>query len=82
MLPSFVDQGSNMAHQHQGDLDLIVLDMVLPKKTGLEILMEIGDFSVPILCVTGNDLVEEFKELQELGATDYILKSTPVEEIT
>lgn len=75
------EQGSNMALEHGKTLDLVVLDMVLPKKTGLEVLMDIVDLKLKILCATGNEMVEEIDELKELGASDVINKSAPVEEI-
>lgn len=55
--------------------DLILLDLMLPGKDGMEICREIRDFSrVPIIMVTAR--IEEIDRLLglELGADDYICK--------
>jgi two-component system response regulator BaeR len=62
--------------------DLILLDLMLPGKDGLEILREIRSFSVvPILMVTSR--VEEIDRLLglELGADDYICKPFSPREV-
>lgn len=62
----------NEEHPH-----LIVLDVVLPKKSGFEVIAEIRakDYLIPILMMTGTEL--EPKSIikgYELGAFNYIMK--------
>lgn len=62
--------------------DLVLLDIVLPVKTGLDICKEIRSFSqVPIFMVTAE--VEEIDRLLglELGADDYICKPFSPREV-
>ncbi len=62
--------------------DLILLDLMLPNKDGLEICKEIRSFStVPIIMVTAR--VEEIDRLLglELGADDYICKPFSPREV-
>jgi len=62
--------------------DLVLLDLLLPGKGGMEILREIRSFSVvPILMVTSR--VEEIDRLLglELGADDYICKPFSPREV-
>lgn len=62
--------------------DLVLLDLMLPGKDGLEICKEIRSFSsVPILMVTAR--VEEIDRLLglELGADDYICKPFSPREV-
>ena len=62
--------------------DLIVLDLMLPGKDGLEICKEVRSFSdIPIIMVTAR--VEEIDKLLglELGADDYICKPFSPREV-
>jgi DNA-binding response OmpR family regulator len=59
--------------------DLVLLDLVMPKKQGFEVLEELKkslltkDIPVMILTMLGQD--EEIKKGIKLGAEDYIVKS-------
>jgi len=62
--------------------DLVLLDLMLPGKDGMEILREIRSFSgIPVLMVTSR--VEEIDRLLglELGADDYICKPFSPREV-
>ncbi|OWK27366.1 MAG: hypothetical protein US76_03995 [Parcubacteria group bacterium GW2011_GWA2_38_13b] len=60
--------------------DLVLLDLILPKKYGFEVLEELKkspdtkDIPVIILTLLGED--EDIKRGLELGANDYIVKSS------
>ena len=63
--------------------DLIILDLVLPKKTGLEICKDLRKNSIqtPIFMLTGEKKEELDKVLGlELGADDYLLKPFGIKE--
>lgn len=59
--------------------DLVLLDIVLPKKDGFEVLEELKKFpdtkDIPVIILTmiGGD--EDIKRGLQLGANDYIVKS-------
>jgi DNA-binding response OmpR family regulator len=56
--------------------DLVVLDLMLPKMTGLELLKRYRDhgFNTPVLVVTARDEKESIVALLNAGADDYISK--------
>lgn len=66
----------------QNSVDLILLDIMLPEKDGMQLCQEIRQFSqVPIIMVTAK--VEEIDKLLglELGADDYICKPFSPREV-
>jgi len=67
-------EGALMAHVH--DYDLLVLDVMLPGKTGIEILRELRreGTPVPILLLTARDTAEEVVRGLDAGADDYLTK--------
>lgn len=56
--------------------DLIILDLMLPKMEGREVLQRIRRFNtcVPILILTARDALEDKVRLFESGADDYLTK--------
>lgn len=61
-----------------GEYDLVLLDVMLPKKSGFEVIREIG--SVPVIFLTARSRLEDRVTGLRLGADDYIVKPfEPVE---
>ncbi|MBW1659067.1 MAG: response regulator transcription factor [Deltaproteobacteria bacterium] len=60
----------------ENDYDLIVLDLMLPKLDGMEILRKIRDSGkdVPVLILTAKDSVEDIVAGLEGGSDDYLTK--------
>ena len=58
------------------EYDLVVLDILLPKKNGLEILGEArkNGKDMPILLLTAKDAIEDKAHGLDLGADDYLVK--------
>ena len=58
------------------DVDLILLDMMLPRVGGLEVLREIrrNGFKIPVLILTSKDSVEDRVRGLDAGADDYLVK--------
>lgn len=58
------------------EYDLVVLDILLPKKNGLEILGEArkNGKNMPILLLTAKDAIEDKAHGLDLGADDYLVK--------
>lgn len=63
--------------------DLIILDWMLPKMTGLELCkaIRIKDPKTPILFLTAKDTIQETIEGLQSGANDYIKKPFSFEEL-
>lgn len=59
--------------------DLILLDIILPKKNGFEFLAEIKEDdslkNIPVLIVTNLEEIENIQKAIDLGATNYIVKA-------
>ena len=61
--------------------DLILLDILMPKKDGFEVLEEIKKFkdddlkSIPVVMLTNLSNKEDIFEAEKLGACDYIVKA-------
>ncbi len=83
MTSHWLAEGSGVVtHVRQNPPDLILLDLMLPGKDGMDICKEIRGFSpVPIVMVTAR--VEEIDRLLglELGADDYICKPYSPREV-
>lgn len=58
-----------------GDYDLIVLDMMLPKLDGIQVLRELRRSKpTPVLFLTARDGLEDRVRALDLGADDYLVK--------
>ena len=59
--------------------DLILLDMVLPKIHGFDVLKKIKDNpetkEIPVIVLTNLESIEDIKKAIELGATTYLVKA-------
>ena len=62
----------------QGNIDIVLLDLMLPDMTGFEILEKRKNIEyfqdVPVVVITSSDHVEDQVKAFELGANDYITK--------
>lgn len=63
--------------------DVIILDIMLPKKSGLEVLKDIKAAGVkaPVLFLTARDTVDDRVKGLNLGADDYLTKPFAFEEL-
>lgn len=75
--------GSNIVEKVRNEnIDLLILDIMLPEKDGLSILKEIREFSnLPIIMLTAR--TDEFDKVKglDLGADDYISKPFSILEL-
>ena len=59
--------------------DLILLDLILPKKDGFEVLEELkkeeGTKDIPVIVLTHLEEMEDVQRAIELGARDYLVKA-------
>ncbi|HEX3021063.1 MAG TPA: response regulator transcription factor, partial [Lachnospiraceae bacterium] len=64
------------------EYDLILLDLMLPFKSGDEILKELRTFSdIPVIVISAKDMVGTKINLLKLGADDYITKPFDLGEV-
>jgi len=70
------DAAKAIARGLRRDLDLMILDLGLPDRDGLEVLKELrgAHIHVPILVLTARDAVESRVAALEAGADDYLVK--------
>lgn len=75
------DRGSYLARTN--DYDLVLLDNILPKKTGLEVCQDIREDNndVPILVLSVKSETTTKVDLLNAGADDYLTKPFSVEEV-
>jgi len=74
-------KGYELYQNHK--VDLVLLDWILPKMTGIELCKAIrkSDPKIPIIFLTAKDLVQETIEGLQAGANDYIKKPFSFEEL-
>lgn len=66
----------------KGDVDLILLDIMLPEINGLEVLRRIRrNSNIPIIMLTARDAVMDKVSGLDAGADDYITKPFAIEEL-
>ena len=64
------------------EYNLILLDIMLPYKSGDEILKEVREFSdVPIIIISAKDMIGTKIALLKMGADDYITKPFDLDEV-
>ncbi|MBN2645847.1 MAG: response regulator transcription factor [Desulfuromonadaceae bacterium] len=68
------EEGLYMAESNH--YDLILMDVMLPKKDGLTVIKELRDkeITTPILCLTAKDSVEDIVSGLDSGSDDYLTK--------
>ncbi|OEU52029.1 MAG: DNA-binding response regulator [Desulfuromonadales bacterium C00003096] len=68
------EEGFEMAANNP--YDVILMDLMLPKKDGLSVIRELRerDILTPVLCLTAKDTVEDIVEGLETGSDDYLTK--------
>jgi heavy metal response regulator len=68
------EEGSKLALM--GNHDLLILDILLPKKDGIAILKEVRSkkISVPVIMLTAKSAIEDKVEGLDSGADDYLTK--------
>lgn len=67
----------------QENFDVVVLDLGLPKMTGLEVLKRLREknISTPVLILTAKDTIEDRVKGLDAGADDYLMKPFDLDEL-
>ena len=70
----------NFISKNEAEVDIIILDNFLPKITGIDILRQINlnEVKSAIIFVTADSKIETAVEAMQLGASDFIIKSTDI----
>src|SRR3974390_1268009 len=60
----------------EGDYNLVIMDMMLPKKDGMEVVRELRETGnrVPVLMLTARDNMEDIVSGLDAGSDDYLTK--------
>jgi DNA-binding response OmpR family regulator len=77
------DGGDGASRAHVYDYDLLVLDVMLPGRTGIEIVRALRRerHAVPVLLLTARDAKEDVVRGLDAGADDYLTKPFAFEEL-
>ena len=77
------DGKSGLEFARSGVYDLIILDIMLPKMTGIEVLRNLraDKNSVPVLMLTAKDEIEDKVAGLDYGADDYMTKPFSTDEL-
>jgi FixJ family two-component response regulator len=61
---------------NEGDIDLVISDLVMPEKTGLDLVeaLRLESPSLGVIMITGHATIESAVKAMKLGALDYIRK--------
>ena len=81
---SVPDGERGLAKLAKGDFNLVLLDVWLPKRDGLEILQEMRarGIDVPVVMISGHANIDTAVRATRLGAWDFIEKPLTIEKIT
>lgn len=75
-----VDGENALAILNSNPVNLVLLDVMMPGKSGLEVLSDIRSGSnkklrdIPVMMITAKSSTEDIDKALELGATSYIVK--------
>ncbi len=77
------ESGQKRIELNQKDYDLIILDLMLPKKSGFEVCQNVRrqKIDIPILVLTAKSETESKVALLDCGADDYMIKPFTFSEL-
>ncbi len=77
------DGASGLAAASGGDYDLVILDMSLPKMSGLDVLAGIKEHKpdIPVIMITAYGSTQTAIEAMRLGAYDFVTKPFELDEL-
>lgn len=72
-----------LAYLEENHVDLILLDLTMPKMSGEEVLQELKErgIAIPVIVVTASNSVSSAVEAMKLGATEYLQKPFDIDTI-
>lgn len=78
------DSGIKTLIAHKDDIDLVLLDLVMPKKDGLYFLEELNklDFNKNVIVLTSFNSENIIRKVSAYGVEEFLLKPFSIEELT
>ncbi len=73
------DGADGLDYALSGQYDIVILDVMLPKKDGFEVVHELREqkISTPVLMLTARDDISDKVQGLDCGADDYMTKPSP-----
>ncbi len=66
----------------ENDYDIILMDLMMPNKSGDDLIKELREYSnVPVIVISAKSMLETRLLVLKMGADDYILKPFDLEEV-
>lgn len=77
------DAGQRRLEVSHSDYDIVILDLMLPKKTGFDVCKDIRaqGITVPVIILTARDMMSDKVKALDCGADDYLIKPFSFEEL-
>jgi two-component system, OmpR family, response regulator len=77
------EAGERRLELYHKDYDIVILDLMLPKKNGFEVCRAAREkgFTLPILILTARDMTDDKVLALDSGADDYLVKPFSFEEL-
>lgn len=76
---SAFDGEEGIEHAKNSKPDLILLDIILPRRSGFEVLEELkvdeGTRDIPVIVLTNLERISDVERMLSLGATNYLVKA-------
>lgn len=79
-----IDGNQGLAYAEAANPDLIILDMMMPRRSGflvLERLRQVSEDAAPVIMITGNQGSRHQEYAEMLGVNDYIHKPFTIERL-
>ena len=69
-------EGMKLIKEHQNDYDVVILDLIMPKKDGLSVLQEMKDNNIDknVVVLTSYNAGEMIRKVSEMGIKYFMLK--------
>ncbi len=79
----FTDEDEALAWLRQENADLLIVDIQLRRKTGLDILRQMNNLNLhpKVIIITAYPSIRTAKEAVSLGACDYLIKPVDIDEL-
>ena len=79
----FTDEDEALAWLKHENADVLIVDIQLRRKTGLDILRHVKDFGLhpKVIVITAYPSIRTAKEAVSLGASDYLIKPVDIDEL-
>lgn len=77
------EAGERRLELYHKDYDVVILDLMLPKKNGFEVCRSVREkgFTIPILILTARDMTDDKVLALDSGADDYLIKPFSLNEL-